>query len=102
MSDYVTLCATCRGLYAARRSDSLTCGSSCRSKLNRDPELKAWVAGLTVGAPGITPAMVLMARAVELLRPDLTRQIIVGSRTLEECQGEVIAEYRKLLERCNT
>lgn len=90
------VCAACQGITDSTRAHAMTCSPKCRVALHRHPELLDDIKAKCSGISAL-PAMVLEARAIFLLRPDLEEKVRFGTIKLEDTREEVHAEYLKLL-----
>jgi hypothetical protein len=93
MSLSIRVCAVCSALFEAERSDALACGGACRIRGLRNGCLKTL--RQSAAAWDVPPGMVLQARAVQLLRPDLETEIKSGRLTVEDAQPAVRREFAK-------
>lgn len=84
----VFVCAGCDKLATSERSHSITCCPACRTRVHRNPDLLASLRS-TCAALKVEVAMVLEAKALNLLRPDLGPRVMAGELTLEQCRPEV-------------
>jgi hypothetical protein len=92
---YVYLCVGCNKLDQSGRRDVITCSPACRVRAHRNGSSKALhdqARRMDVG-----PALILQARAIVELCPDLANQVRAGSLTIEDAQPEVNAAFIKLL-----
>ena len=93
----VFVCISCNKLCDSQRAHAVTCSPACRTAVHRKPErfdelkklCEQWRA---------QPALVLQARALDLLRPDLTRSVIDGKIDLDDTREDVHREFLKLVE----
>jgi hypothetical protein len=89
---YVFLCLGCDFLADSTRSDALTCSPACRVRVHRHPEGQARLRK-DAEAFGITPASILQAAAIYVLRPDLGDAVLAGTRTLADIEPEIYGAY---------
>ncbi len=92
---YVFVCAGCHLLADSDRSDTLTCSPKCRVKAHRNGWLKT-LRGIAA-ISHVHPSMILQAKAIRALRPDLQPQILAGTLTIEDAQPEIADAFWKLL-----
>jgi hypothetical protein len=64
---YILACATCDGLFEATRKGKFICSPRCRAYLKRHPEKLEELRDLCELTDGVTPFMVLQARALQNL-----------------------------------
>jgi hypothetical protein len=92
MKRYIFACAACGGLAPSNRRDSITCSGACRVYLHRHPEVLAHLRAIATRFE-TSVATVLRARAIGLLRPDLSEQVSAGTVTIETAQPAVWTAY---------
>lgn len=93
---YVFVCAACDLLAESGRSDTITCSPRCRAWLHRN---RHHLDGLQAqcDAMKITLQLVLQAKAVYRLRPDLSAKVIAGNLELKDTRGDVSRTFNRML-----
>lgn len=94
---YVYVCAGCDLLADSGRSDSLTCSSGCRVLAHRNGRLKALHG--RAKSFDIHPSIILQAKAIDRLRPDLALRVLAGSMTMFDAQRQIWPAFWSLVEK---
>ena len=101
--EWVFVCAGCDLLASSRRSDALTCSTTCRVRAHRSGRIKKLcglcdLMGLTdenTGKP--KPEFILHADAIKRLCPEMEVKIIDGSLTVYQAMPHAYSEFMKLV-----
>ena len=94
---YVSECPTCKGLFASRRSDAITCGTDCRVWAHRHGNIEAIKNFLIDDNRDYHPALVCQFRAAIRLIPDLFALAFCEELNLDDHREEIWRAYREYL-----
>jgi hypothetical protein len=93
---YIFLCPVCRQLADSTRNDKLTCSTACRVWLKRHPGFLD-AAHASCKSCGTTVPLESIARAINMLCPELFNQICRRELSLEDAQPAVCRTFDMLV-----
>lgn len=92
---YIFVCAGCCLLAESSRKDTLTCSTACRVKAHRSGKLadiKRVAASFEISA-----ALILQAKAAQMLVPELAAKVAQGTLTFDDIRADVQKAFLALV-----